>query len=105
MRACEYLGMAVLNGELARRFLPTATVLFMLADRQIGVISPNPREHSLHIAIHDGNTLRKQNEATAAAVERPMPGNVIKSAAEDGNFPPKRDTTSCAHWCKLRARL
>ena len=32
---------------------------FMFADRQIGVISPNPREHSLHIAIHDGNTLRK----------------------------------------------
>ena len=46
-----------------------------------------------------------QNDAIAAAVDRPMPGNVCSWSAVDGKLPPNRETTSCAHRCRLRARL
>jgi len=47
----------------------------------------------------------KANDAIAAAVERPMPGNSASSSTEAGNAPPCCSTTTCAQRCKLRARV
>ena len=47
----------------------------------------------------------KQKAATAAAVERPMPGSVASVVLLPGNRPPCRSTTACAQRCRLRARL
>mgnify|MGYP003497570732 CR=1 FL=1 len=42
--------------------------------------------------------------ATAAAVERPMPGSVSSSAREPGKRPACSRITACAHWCNSFAR-
>ena len=47
----------------------------------------------------------EQIDATAAAVERPIPGRVCRTWARRGNTPPCSSTTCCAHRCRLRARL
>jgi hypothetical protein len=47
----------------------------------------------------------KQKAATAAEVERPMPGRVASCAAVDGKTPPQSCTTAWAQRCRLRARL